>query len=182
HPWEESRGIDGSYGFNRAEGAEDYASAEELVGLLVRTVAGGGNFLLNVGPTADGRIAPLQQERLLQIGAWLETNGEAIYESSPSHDLISADERVYVTKRPGKRFVIILDRPDRVRLRLDESVDVLGWDLRGATKQAAGSLIEVHLPESSEGGDSMWLSEALRWTEASAAAMPLVIRLRTTGE
>ena len=41
----------------------------------------GGNVLINVGPTADGRIATLFQERLLQIGGWLKVNGEAIYGS-----------------------------------------------------------------------------------------------------
>ena len=43
----------------------------------------GGNLLLNVGPTHDGRIVPIFEERLRQIGAWLEVNGEAIYKTKP---------------------------------------------------------------------------------------------------
>lgn len=43
----------------------------------------GGNMLLNVGPTADGRIVAIFQERLLQIGSWLDINGEAIYSTRP---------------------------------------------------------------------------------------------------
>jgi alpha-L-fucosidase len=43
----------------------------------------GGNYLLNVGPTADGRIVPIFEERLLQIGKWLDINGEAIYATKP---------------------------------------------------------------------------------------------------
>ena len=39
----------------------------------------GGNLLLNVGPTHDGRIIPIFQERLLQIGSWMKVNGDAIY-------------------------------------------------------------------------------------------------------
>ena len=39
----------------------------------------GGNLLLNVGPTHDGRIIPTFQERLLQIGSWMKVNGDAIY-------------------------------------------------------------------------------------------------------
>jgi hypothetical protein len=50
---------------------------------LVRTVALGGNYLLNVGPTPEGMIPPLFEERLRGVGAWLDVNGEAIYGSSP---------------------------------------------------------------------------------------------------
>ena len=40
-------------------------------------------MLINVGPTADGRIDPIFQERLLQLGQWLKVNGDAIYSSKP---------------------------------------------------------------------------------------------------
>lgn len=43
----------------------------------------GGNYLLNVGPTADGTIPSVFEERLRGVGAWLETNGEAIYATKP---------------------------------------------------------------------------------------------------
>lgn len=50
---------------------------------LVHTVALGGNYLLNVGPTPDGMIPAVFEERLRGVGAWLEINGEAIYASKP---------------------------------------------------------------------------------------------------
>ena len=79
HPWEENRGMAYSYGWNRIETADDYRSARELILLLCDTVSRGGNLLLNVGPTGDGRIPVIMQQRLLEIGEWLRVNGEAIY-------------------------------------------------------------------------------------------------------
>jgi alpha-L-fucosidase len=79
HAWEESRGMGFSYGYNRAENAWDYNSTQSLVLHLVDKVSRGGNFLLDIGPDAHGMIPPIMQERLLEIGKWLEINGEAIY-------------------------------------------------------------------------------------------------------
>jgi len=68
-----------SYGFNRHEQLADYASRSQLLLTLIDTVSRGGNLLLNVGPTADGRIPVIMQDRLAYLGAWLKYNGEAIY-------------------------------------------------------------------------------------------------------
>ncbi|MEC8405329.1 MAG: alpha-L-fucosidase [Verrucomicrobiota bacterium] len=77
--WEENRGIGKSFGYNRVETYDDYNTGELLIYMLCDIVSRGGNFLLDIGPTADGRIPVIMEDRLLQIGEWLEVNGEAIY-------------------------------------------------------------------------------------------------------
>jgi alpha-L-fucosidase len=79
--WEESRGIGHSYGYNRNEQLSDYKSSHDLLLSLVDIVSRGGNLLLDIGPTADGSIPVIMQQRLIDIGNWLASNGEAIYET-----------------------------------------------------------------------------------------------------
>ncbi|XP_074161962.1 tissue alpha-L-fucosidase-like isoform X3 [Sminthopsis crassicaudata] len=50
---------------------------------LIEVVSFGGNYLINVGPTRDGIIPPIFEERLRSVGSWLSINGEGIYASNP---------------------------------------------------------------------------------------------------
>jgi alpha-L-fucosidase len=57
----------------------NWKSPGELVFKLVDIVSKGGNYLLNVGPTAEGVIPQPSQDNLREVGKWLKVNGEAIY-------------------------------------------------------------------------------------------------------
>ena len=82
--FEECRGIGHSFAFNRAEKYDIYASRTASVRLLIDMVSQGGNLLLDIGPTADGRVPLIMQDRLFAIGRWLEVNGDSIYGTTRS--------------------------------------------------------------------------------------------------
>jgi len=116
HPWEESRGIGGSYGFNRDENIDDYKTSEELVHELIDIVSRGGNLLLNVGPTADGRIPVIMQQRLVDIGTWLSINGEGIYgtrtwTNAAAHQI--KDPSLFFTKKGTTLYLICTKWPTK---------------------------------------------------------------------
>jgi len=62
---------------------QDYKTAGSIVGDLVDIVSKNGALLLNIGPRPDGTIPEEEQRILLELGRWLETNGEAIYGTRP---------------------------------------------------------------------------------------------------
>ena len=78
-PWEATRGLGFSFGYNQDESEEESLSGAELIRLLVDVVSKNGNLLINVGPRADGSIPGVQAAAMAHLGAWLRTNGEAIY-------------------------------------------------------------------------------------------------------
>merc|ERR1712156_1353494 len=86
HKWENAMTVDReSWGHRRNMQLKDVLSMDELIETLVKTVSCGGNLLMNIGPSSDGSIEPIFQERLRQMGDWLAVNGEAIYETNPWH-------------------------------------------------------------------------------------------------
>jgi alpha-L-fucosidase len=118
HPWQEDRGIGQSYGYNRNERAEDYDSAYRLLCMLSKVAGNGGNLLLDVGPTADGRIPVIMQDRLLGMGRWLAVNGEAIYGTTASPFWPRRMPWGACTYKPGRLYLHLWGPPPGGQVRL----------------------------------------------------------------
>ncbi|MHA1147487.1 MAG: alpha-L-fucosidase [Promethearchaeota archaeon] len=111
--WEQTRGIGKSFGYNQFETEEDHLSEEELIHEFVDLVSKNGNFLLNVGPKADGTIPEIQKKRLIWLGDWLKINGEAIFGTRPwsRAEAITIDDlQVRFTQRNEFLYAILLGK------------------------------------------------------------------------
>ena len=112
--WESCHAVGTSFGYNQNEGPEDMLSAGQLVKMLVEIVSRNGNLLLDIGPKADGSISELQLSRVRELGKWLRTNGEAIYETRPwvrSEGKTSGGVPIRFTRNGDALYAVLLDNP-----------------------------------------------------------------------
>ena len=126
--WETPATINHTWGFRKDD--TDWKRPGEIAFKLVDIVSKGGNYLLNVGPTAEGVIPQASQENLRTVGRWLKINGEAVYGAgmSPFGDefgewtakgakdvrgqkLFLANNEWRVTTRPGKLYITFFAEP-----------------------------------------------------------------------
>ncbi|KAH7071544.1 glycoside hydrolase superfamily [Paraphoma chrysanthemicola] len=110
--WEISQGMDPySYGYNAATPLDEYMNASTIVKSLVDIVSKNGNFLLDVGPMADGTILPVMQENLREAGKWIKTHGEAVFNTTYWHVTPQEGENVRFTTSKDAFYVLVLETP-----------------------------------------------------------------------
>jgi alpha-L-fucosidase len=104
----------------------NWKSAELLIRNLVDIASKGGNYLLNIGPKADGTIPEESVERLQVIGRWMSVNGESIHATTASPTERPSWGRI--TTRPGDEsttlYLHIFDWPSDGKLPVAVSNDV----------------------------------------------------------
>jgi alpha-L-fucosidase len=104
--WESCMTMNDTWGFKVND--HNWKSAETLVHNLIDIAAKGGNYLLNVGPTAEGLIPAPSVERLGEMGAWLRQNGEAIYATNSLKQYKEGNNVKYTVSKDGKTTYAIL--------------------------------------------------------------------------
>ncbi|KIM94614.1 glycoside hydrolase family 29 protein [Oidiodendron maius Zn] len=111
--WESSLGMDPfSYGYNRATPAASYMNASTIVTSLIDIVSKNGNFLLDVGPQANGTVLEVEQRNLREAGTWIKSHGEAIFNTTYWFVTPEEGDDVRFTITPDAFYILILAKPN----------------------------------------------------------------------
>jgi alpha-L-fucosidase len=166
--WETCMTMNDTWGFKSYD--HNWKSTEVIIRNLVDIVSKGGNYLLNVGPTAEGEIPAPSIERLKAVGAWMRVNGDAIYgtTASPFWRLAWGRCTKKVTANGGTLYLHVFDWPTDGKL----IVPGLQTKVTRARMLATGAKVSVAMEK-----DSVVLSLPAQAPDAIAS----VVEVEFTG-
>ncbi len=122
--WETCMTINDTWGYKTVD--QSWKPAALLLRQLVESASKGGNYLLNISPKGDGSVPREETERLLEIGAWLKVNGEAIYGTSAGGVAVPWGG---VTRKGDKLYACVFDWPADGKLLLPGITDITAASL-----------------------------------------------------
>ena len=153
--WETPATINHTWGYKKDD--HDWKSPGDVTFKLVDIVSKGGNYLLNVGPMADGTIPEPSQATLRAVGRWLKTNGDAVYGAGPTpfgdelgepstrgtkdlrgNPLFLSRSEWRVTTKPGRLYFTFFQEP-----RTAFELPAMKNAVRRAYRLADGAPVEV---------------------------------------
>jgi alpha-L-fucosidase len=114
--WETCMTMNDTWGWKSYD--DNWKDTKTLVRTLIDVASKGGNFLLNVGPTAQGLIPSQSVARLREMGDWMRDNGESIYATSVSPYGQPAWGRYTAKVGGGTVYAHIFDWPRDGKLQL----------------------------------------------------------------
>ncbi len=114
--WESCMTLNGNWGYVKND--NNWKSAQLLIDNLVDIAAKGGNYLLNVGPTAEGQIPDQSIERLAEMGKWLAVNKEAIYATNGIENYKEGDHIKFTQSKDGKSTYALFNKYENNELSL----------------------------------------------------------------
>lgn len=166
--WETSLGMDPySYGYNRATPLSDYMNASTIVTSLVDIVSKNGNFLLDVGPTANGSILDIEQKHLRQAGNWIKSHAEAIFNTTYWFVAPEEGENIRFTTSKDAFYIHSLAKPNGT-LTLEcpipwvkgDEVTVVGGNMDGSvvpSKQLENGSVVLDVNEVADADQYAWV-------------------------
>lgn len=118
--WESCMTMNDHWGYSKND--RNWKSSTKMIRMLIDITSKGGNYLLNVGPTAEGVIPEPSVERLRDIGRWMNVNGESIHGALPC-PFTKAPDWGRITHKPGKLYLHVFDWPKDGRLIVSQPDD-----------------------------------------------------------
>jgi len=147
--WEVPATLNDTWGFKKND--THWKDPADLIAKLADIVSKGGNYLLNVGPTAEGVIPEDSQRILRTIGKWIAVNGESIYKTSAS-PFYFPDITWRATVRPNKVYMHLINWPGTREWRFEPLASkvtgarFLAGGRKIVFKQDAAGVVHLQLP------------------------------------
>jgi len=104
-PWQTPATMNHTWAYHEKD--YNWKSSGQMLRYLVSNASKGGNYLLNIGPKGDGSLPIPGIRRLKEMGAWLLSNGESIYATKQSEDLMASKDILFTQRRLNKNQVAI---------------------------------------------------------------------------
>jgi alpha-L-fucosidase len=147
--WESCMTMNDTWGFKKND--HNWKTAQVLIDNLVDIAAKGGNYLLNVGPTAEGKIPDASVDRLKEMGKWLAVNKEGIYGTSSRKQYKEGDTKFTVSKDGTTTYAFVHTQGGgevlltSVRPARGSKIHVLGWKQPCVWKEENGK-VSIRMP------------------------------------
>jgi alpha-L-fucosidase len=147
--WETCMTMNDTWGFRKDD--KNWKSNEVLIRQLIDSASKGGNYLLNVGPTAEGEIPAASVERFEAMGKWMAVNGESIYGTTASP--LAKLDWGRCTQKPGKLYLHVFDWPKGelaapgLKSKVEKAYLLFDKEQKPLTFSQTDDCVTVKLPE-----------------------------------